>query len=64
MLRVIRHPNGPRVYVAGRRLHHGVGGTVAAAAAIGFRRRRLAIALAIWAATDWRDFPFRDDCNH
>lgn len=64
MIRVNRHPRGPRLYIVGRRCHHGVSGAILAATALGFRRKRLAVALAVWAATDWRDFPFTDNCNH
>lgn len=64
MLRVVRHPQGPRVYVVGLRLHHGVGGSAAAALALRVGRRDIALIFALWALTDWRDFPFTDRCNH
>lgn len=64
MIRLHRHPRGPRLYVIGRRMHHGPGGAILAGVALIAKRRRLAAACLLWAATDWRDFPFRDNCNH
>lgn len=64
MIRVRRHPRGPRVYVLGRRCHHGVAGAAAALAAYRLRRYKAAAILAAWAATDYRDFPFTDSRNH
>jgi hypothetical protein len=64
MIRLAAHPNGPRVYVVGRRVHHGPAFGLAAAVAWRARFRVLAAALAGIAATDWRDFPFRDCDNH
>lgn len=62
LIQVQRHPHGPRVYAAGVRVHHGPAGL---AVAVLVRRRRVLAALALaWAATDWRDFPFRDIDNH
>ncbi len=63
-IRIDRHPYGPRLYLAGRRCHHGVGGAALALAALALRRPRLAAALALYAATDARDFPFSDTDNH
>ncbi len=65
MVRLERHPSGPRVYVAGRRIHEcHVGVTLSAAAAatgvLGHGRAALALAaLAAWLLVkDWRDlFP-------
>lgn len=64
LLRIDRHPHGPRLYLGGRRCHHGAAGAIAALAALAIHRPRLAACLAAWAATDWRDFPFRDCDNH
>lgn len=64
MIRVAHHTNGPRVYVIGLRLHHGVSGAALAAVALAAHRRGLALGFAIWAATDYRDFPFTDHNNH
>jgi hypothetical protein len=61
---IVRHPHGPRLYIAGRRLHHGVAGLAVAAICTLFGHRRLALASAAYGATDWRDFPFRDSNNH
>lgn len=61
MIRVDRHPKGPRVYVAGRRVHHGT----AALATLAVSRNRK-VRLVAYAALlhDIRDFPFRDTDNH
>jgi hypothetical protein len=64
MVRIVNNPHGPRLYVFGLRLHHGVYGSMLAAVAYAARRRRVAACFAIYAATDWRDFPFTDKCNH
>jgi len=63
-VRVHRHERGPRVYLAGRRIHHGPAFGLAAILCWRGRWRRLAIALGAYAATDYRDFPFTDKCNH
>ena len=63
-LNIDHHPHGPRLYVAGRRVHHGLAGGIAALALLSTNHRRLALGLAAYAATDWRDFPFRDCDNH
>lgn len=64
MIRVVAHKRGPRLYVFGFRMHHGTGGAILAAGALAAKRRRLALTLALWAATDFRDFPFTDHHNH
>jgi hypothetical protein len=64
MIRIAHHPHGPRVYIAGRRVHHGLAGGIAAVALLGTSHRNLALGAAAWAMTDWRDFPFRDCDNH
>lgn len=64
MIRIASHPRGPRLYVGGLRVHHAVGGAILAAGALALKRRRLAAGFVLWAATDWRDFPFTDHCNH
>lgn len=64
MIRFATHPRGPRLYIAGCRVHHGPAFAVCAAAAWRVRLRGIAAAFALWAATDWRDFPFRDCDNH
>lgn len=62
MLRIIKHSHGPRLYVAGLRLHHG---PAFAAIAVGLRHhRKLSLIAAGVALTDARDFPFRDCDNH
>jgi len=63
-VRIHRHERGPRVYLVGRRVHHGPAFGLAAVLCWRFRWRTLAAALGAYAATDWRDFPFTDGCNH
>jgi hypothetical protein len=67
-IRIDRHESGPRVYVAGIRVHHGSAGilAIAAAAIPAPRPIRRAILLAGLAALahDRKDFPFRDTDNH
>lgn len=48
------YPEGPRVWVAGQRVHHGASGLLLAA--ILRRRPRLAALALAWAATDWHDW--------
>lgn len=64
MIRINRHKSGPRLYLIGRRVHHGPAFGLAAVLCWRFRWRTLAAALGAYAATDWRDFPFTDGCNH
>lgn len=61
-MNVIRHPNGPRVYVAGRRVHHGLAALIALPFCGRSRALRLVAVTAL--AHDIRDFPFRDIDNH
>lgn len=55
MLRLIRHPNGPRLYVIHQRVHHGAVGCLLAAA---LRRKRGALLCAALLCAhdrhDWR----------
>jgi hypothetical protein len=64
MTGVVRHPHGPRVYLAGRRIHHGSVGLALAAAAVAVHRPRVALIGLALVAHDARDFPFRDRDNH
>jgi hypothetical protein len=56
-----RAPNGPRLYLGGMRIHHGLGGELLTADALR-RRGRLAMLEAVVGlallASDWHDFPF------
>jgi hypothetical protein len=75
-VRITRHAYGPRVYVAGLRVHEGTAGIAAVLAAAAVRCRRgcprrraraaelAAVAAAAVAWRDRRDFPFTDSCNH
>lgn len=60
MVKVVRHANGPRVYLAGRRCHHATAGMFALL--IPNRTVRIIALAAI--IHDRKDFPFRDIDNH
>lgn len=77
LIRVHRHAYGPRVYVLGRRVHHGSAGAIGVASYLASYRvsylasyrsypaARALVALgaiALW--HDRADFPFRDIDNH
>ena len=64
MIEVVRHPFGPRVYLAGRRVHHGSAGIGVALLALATRRPLLAAFGLAMSAHDARDFPWRDRDNH
>jgi hypothetical protein len=64
MIRVASHPCGRRVYVLGRRVHHGSAGCAIAAIGVATHHRALAALGAALALHDARDFPFRDCDNH
>lgn len=53
--RIIRHPNGPRLYVGGLRVHHGTTGLLVAAAGLGSRSRPLVALGLLLAAHDRHD---------
>lgn len=60
---VRRHPNGPRVYLLGRRIHHGLTGAVLAVASVLLPRRArhrgvLVILGAVLVIDDAHDFPW------
>lgn len=59
-----RHPWGPRVYVAGLRVHHGSTGVALAVAGLARRDRRLVVIAAALICHDAHDFPWRDSDNH
>jgi len=61
---IARHPWGPRLYVAGRRVHHGSAGCVLALAGLARRDLRTVAVGAAMIAHDVRDFPWRDTDNH
>lgn len=63
--RIVKTRSGRRLYIAGHRVHHGPGAATLAILTYRFRVPRiLTAALVAWAATDWKDFPFRDCDNH
>lgn len=64
MTGVVRHPSGPRLYVLGRRVHHGSAGAGVALVALAVRRPRLVVAGLALMAHDVQDFPWRDRDNH
>jgi len=61
-LRIDRHPNGPRVYCAGMRVHHGTVGALGLL--LSYRHPRMRAIFALILAHDIRDFPFTDSRNH
>lgn len=54
LVTVVRYPSGPRVWIAGQRVHHGATGLLLAA--ILRRHRRAAAACLLLAAHDRRDW--------
>ncbi|MGH2954679.1 MAG: hypothetical protein ACRD2Z_03265 [Thermoanaerobaculia bacterium] len=68
MIRVSRHPRGPRLYVLGLRCHHGLAAMVgsALAALVPWRTARALGygAMVALEAHDARDFPYRDRDGH
>lgn len=64
MTGVLRHPHGPRVYVAGRRVHHGSAGAVLAILGARTHRPILTALGLVGVIHDRADFPWRDDDNH
>jgi hypothetical protein len=61
---IVRHPWGPRVYLLGRRVHHGSAGCVIGALGLAFGDPLLSLAGIGMVAHDIRDFPWRDGDNH
>jgi len=61
---VVRHPSGPRVYIAGLRVHHGSAGCALGLAALIARSPWLAGAALALVLHDARDFPWRECDNH
>jgi hypothetical protein len=61
---VVRHAWGPRVYLAGRRVHHGSAGCVVGALGLALGDPLLTFAGIGMVAHDIRDFPWRDRDNH
>lgn len=64
MIRIDRHPNGPRVYLAGLRVHHGSAGLLLGVIATLTGHRRLAAGVTTLVVHDAADFPWRDRDNH
>ncbi len=58
MLRLDRNPHGPRLYLCGLRVHHGLSGLVLAAIGACVHSRALVAVGTLALADDWRDFPF------
>jgi hypothetical protein len=52
---VQRHPQGPRVWLLGQRVHHGATACVVAAVALAAKRPRIALAVLVAAAHDRHD---------
>jgi hypothetical protein len=53
-----RHPRGPRLYVRGLRVHHGLSGALVCLAALAGGRRPAALLGLCLAAHDAADFPW------
>lgn len=64
MVAIKRHPRGPRLYVLKRRIHHFWLGSAVCGAGLLTHHRKVAMVGALYAATDIRDFPWRDCDNH
>jgi hypothetical protein len=69
MVKLIKHERGPRLYLIGKRVHHGSVGvgltlTVLLAASKQRRLRPLALLGLAMIAHDIKDFPWTDNCNH
>jgi hypothetical protein len=60
----VDHPCGPRLYLAGRRVHHGTAGIALAALALFAHQPRFAALGVAMIAHDAGDFPWRDCDNH
>ncbi|MBA2348172.1 MAG: hypothetical protein H0V81_07745 [Solirubrobacterales bacterium] len=63
LIAIDRHPNGPRLYVQGLRIHHGLTGAVLFASSLLARpsrqRRALRACALAMIAEDGHDFPWR-----
>lgn len=65
MVKINRHEKGPRVYVMGKRVHHGAVGVGLTVGLIKFKKLRplCLVGLAL-IAHDYKDFPWTDSKNH
>jgi hypothetical protein len=54
MVKLERHPAGPRLWIAGQRIHHGAVGCLLAAALR--RHRRLVVLAGVLIVDDWHDW--------
>lgn len=61
MVSIVPHERGPRVYVAGRRCHHGLAALLSLP--LVWRSRVLRTSALLVLAHDIADFPFRDCDN-
>lgn len=64
MTGIVRHPWGPRVYLAGRRVHHGSAGCALALVGVARHNAWLGVIAGAMIAHDAGDFPWRDCDNH
>jgi hypothetical protein len=65
MVRIDKHENGPRVYLAGKRLHHGTVGLGLTVTALKIKKLRpLALVGLAMIYHDRHDFPWTDKNNH
>ncbi len=51
-----RHANGPRLFIAGQRVHHGASCSILALASLAAKQRRVAAIFLILAAHDHHDW--------
>lgn len=64
MTGIVRHTHGPRLYVAGERIHHGSAGCAVALVGLVCRDLLLTMAVIAMVVDDLADFPWRDRDNH
>jgi hypothetical protein len=60
----VSHPCGPRLYLFGRRIHHGSAAVAAGALALATQHHVIAVGGVLVALHDAGDFPWRDCDNH
>lgn len=64
MVRIVRQPGcGPRNYVLGHRLHHGMIGAGVVAAGVVLHNPLVVAAGVTLMVHDWHDFPWLTDCG-
>ncbi|MQA76494.1 MAG: hypothetical protein GEU88_19590 [Solirubrobacterales bacterium] len=64
MTGIVHHPWGPRLYLAGLRVHHGSAGCALALAGLKRHAPLLTVAGLVMVLDDLADFPWRDCDSH